>query len=241
MIGHDYFPTSETEYPRWYLNLLTKFANLYAAQLGMTDSVTSLQLAPTSSTNDTQMVTYLVNNYKGDFDKGRVTVTGFANQMLHGGQDSSIAPPTEILAYPLAASYAGPMVLPDIVGRTRKLVSQIKSAGKYTADMGRDMGIVAPESDHDMTEPDLQITALSERRLKIKWLKGEADALDAFLDFGSGYPKRGERYTRTPFEMEVEVPDNLSVPLSVKVKGRYVEDDKPAGDFGPEYPVTVRD
>ena len=234
MPGTDYFPDSETKYPRWFTNFSTKFAGTYAATLGMTDKAAGL-------TNDAQMVTYLVNSYKNDFDKGRVTVTGFANQMLAGGDEASLAPPAAVLPYPVAAPYAGPMVAPGIVPRTRKLVAQIKSAGGYTIDMGRDMGLVAAETDHDMTAPTLDITVLSGRRLKIKWRKGEADALEVMLNFGSGYPKRGERFTRTPFEMEVEVPDALSAPLNVTVKARYIENDQPTGDFGPEYPVTVRD
>lgn len=231
----DYFPDTEEKMPAWFSNFAAKL-DFFLPQIQLVDKPAILL----GVQNDSQMVSYLINRYKSEFDASRTSVAAWANAMLRGG-DAINGTPTQIKPFPAAPDYDGPMVAPNIVGRTRALVQRIKTAGGYTVLMGREMGIVATSSDHEMTAPLLKdIQELSDYRLRAGWLKGEADAIELQVNFGQGYPRRGQRLSRTPFTAEIEVPSGTTGPIAATIRAVYIEDDARTGEFGPEYPVNLR-
>lgn len=223
---HDYFPSNQADYPGWYSNLDTKFST-YATMLGLTSEVAGLH-------NDAEMVTFLVVEYKGQFDAGRTLATAFANGMLRGG----IATPTIIAPYPQTPAFSGVMVAPDIIDRTRALVKRIKAAPGYTEAMGRDMRIVSTGTPAELTEPLLELTALAGRVLRVKWHKGGASGIEIYVDLGAGFPEEGRVLTEPDDTLTVRgVPG--TGPVAAQVRGIYQKKGKETGDFGPTYDVVL--
>ncbi len=222
----DYFPAEEAQVVLWYGNFAPKFRT-FAAALGLSAEVPSVEA-------DRAMVEYLIVDYKGGFETSRTGVTGFANKMLEGG----IAAPTQIAPYPLAPTFAGTIVEPNIVGRTRRLVMRIKAAPGYTEEMGRSLGIVALGEDEVPSAPVLKIESLPDRKLRIKYRKGVASGCEIYVDFGNGYPVEGRVLTEAVQVMTVNGV-TVSGPVAAKVKGRYVQKGEEVGDFGPEYSMVL--
>ncbi len=222
----DYFPSEEAKVVNWYSNFALKFKDL-AAGLGLADELASVQA-------DAVMVRYLIADYKGGFDTSRTGVTGFANKMLDGG----IAAPTEIAPFPVAPVFAGAMVEPNIIGRTRKLVGRIKTAPDYTEEIGKSLGIVATGESEELTAPTLTVMPLAGRKLRIKWHKGGATGLELFVDFGLDYPKQGRVLTEPDQTITIEGVEG-SGPVSAKVKGIYQKKGEEIGELGPTYATLL--
>jgi hypothetical protein len=222
----DYFPADQADYPAYYSNLNVKFA-LYAPTLGLSSEVAGLQ-------NDAAMVSFLINDYKGQFDAARTGVTSFANGMLRGGIEN----PSAVAPYPLAPGFAGTLVEADIIDRTRALVKRIKAAPGYTEAMGRDMRIVASGEPAVLTSPVLEITAIAGRVLEIKWHKGSASGIEIYVDSGAGFPEEGRVLTEPTGKITVRG-ELASGPVSARVKGIYLKKGEEVGEFGPTYDVVL--
>ena len=222
----DYFPGDQAQWPIWFSNFAVKFAT-YAPLLGLQSEVAGLQ-------NDSAMTDFLVVQYKGQFESSRPTVAGWANSMLRGG----IAAPAAIAPYPTTPTFAGTMVAPDIIDRTRALVKRIKAAPGYTESMGHDMGLVSTAVEPVLTAPTLEIEALSGRRLQIKWPKHDASGIEIYVDSGAGWGEEGRVLTEADGTITVRGVAG-SGPVGAKVKGIYLKKGEEVGDFGPTYDVVL--
>ena len=225
-----FIPVSDNDRVVWLNNFSAKLGT-YAANVGVTAAeVTAVQ-------KDASMYQYIIN-LQEIYKQTLKNLTGYKNLLRHAVGQQHIS--TTIPALPALGT--APVAVPEgIFDRVSKLATRIKASLNYTTNIGSDLGIVSPSVTFDAgtLQPDLKVR-LDAGRPYIKWIKGDSDALDLYVDRndGSGFVFLGRL-------MRNEYVDVASLP-SAKVmdewsyKGIYVIADHPTGLYSGVTSISVK-
>jgi hypothetical protein len=225
-----YLPAPDGDRVIWMNNFTAKIGT-YAASVGITAAeVTAVQ-------KDAAMYQYIVNlqevykqtlqnviNYK------RLLKKANAQQHL-----SAVLPALPALA-------TAPAPVPEgVFDRISNLVKRIKASVNYTDSMGSDLGIISPvvSIDPSSMQPDLQVKT-DAGRPHVKWVRGEADALDLYADRndGSGFVYLG-RFMRNEYIDTTNLASN-KVLDEWRYKGIFVIADIQVGLYSPVVEISVK-
>ena len=186
-----------------------------------------------------------INEVKADADAFRYTLsalntvqsngklwTAFKNLQRDGGTGGTAYPNVSNLPAPVPAVPLG------IVPRLSNLVARIKAARNYTEAIGQDLNIVGTVQlmDIDDIKPIIEIIVRAGRPI-IQWSKGDADALEIWVDrnddrgFGLFTIANSPRITDT-----TPAP---ATPVQWKYKAIYRLKDDRIGDWSTITPVAV--
>lgn len=107
--------------------------------------------------------------------------TAFRNLIRDGGESSGSFPQTLTLPAPV------PAVPPGVVPRLAALVARLKTARHYNEAIGQDLRLIGAEQSaaSGAWKPDLVIASRSGYPV-LQWTKGQADALELWVDRGDG-------------------------------------------------------
>jgi hypothetical protein len=162
----------------WAGNFKTKLP-LYASAVGITATEV------TNTNNDYAMYKYVMDLLEV-YKQITHNIVAYKDLLKHvnGQQHLGAIPTLPVLAAPPVAVSEG------MFDRIRGIVKRIKGHPAYTNAMGEDLGIIAPNqtTNQESMQPLLAIS-LDAGRPNIKCLKGDADAIDLYVDRkdGSGF------------------------------------------------------
>ena len=158
--------------------------------------------------------------------------TAYKNLQRDGGDGDT--------AYPAAAGLRSPVptvphgIIPRLIG----LVGRVKSARQYTDGIGQELHIVGTEQidESDRTKPALEI-ATRAGHPQILWSKGEADALEVWVDRNDD-----KGFNLFTIASATRIPDNTPLPAdgaTWKYKAIYRVKDEQIGDWSAVYSIAV--
>lgn len=225
-----FIPASDNDRVVWLNNFATKLGT-YAASVGITTAEV------TAIGKDAAMYQYIIT-LQEIYKQTLQNITGYKSLLKHaiGQQHISAAIPA------LPALNTPPASVPEgIFDRVSKMVARIKASFSYTGNMGSDLGIVSPSVvfDASVMQPALKVK-LDAGRPYIKWIKGEADALDLYVDRNdsAGFILLG-RLMRNEFVDIGALPANKVID-EWNYKAIYVIADQPTGLYSSLVPITVK-
>ena len=222
-----YLPDSDASLVIWIVNFVLKLAG-YAATLGI--SSTEVE----SVTNDSKFFQFVENMVEA-YRTMLQNVVNYKNLLKRqiGSQVLGSLPVMPDLGVAPVAVNAG------FINRLSKLVKKIKSSPNYTEVIGRDLGIVGPDSpvDLDALMPVLKIN-LDAGSPRIKAKKGVADGMDVYVDRNDG---KGSVFLIRLIKLNFV--DLATLPATVKewkYRGMYVVDNENVGKMSAEVSVMVK-
>ncbi len=225
-----FIPASDNDKVIWLNNFSTKIGT-YATSVGVTAAeVTAVQ-------KDAAMYQYIIN-LQEIYKQTLKNITGYKKLLKKASGQEHLG--ANIPALPVLST--APAVVPEgIFDRVSKLAARIKASINYTANVGADLGIVAPSSTFDVStlQADLRVN-LDAGRPHLKWTKGESDALDLYADRndGSGFALVG-RFMRNEY---IDI-TNLATGKVIdewSYKGIYVIADTQVGVMSSTVSVSVK-
>ena len=117
----------------------------------------------------------------------------------------------------------------------------ILAAPGYTETIGQDLGLIGaeitPEPEGDVA-PDLKIAVVSGYKISVGGSLQGRDALRIEYQRNGGSWTQVGFITKTPGEVTV-TPQTPGQPESGNVRGVFIDENEPFGNFSPSYPVTV--
>lgn len=193
-----YIPTTDAGKAIWLNNFTTK-VNLYANSLG----VSATELSNLQKDNAAfQYVITMLETYR----QSTLSLSNYKNMMKHAVDQQHLGP---IPIFPTLPP-APPAVPEGIFDRVTKLATRMKASLNYTTSIGTDLGITNSATDMDLQnmQPKLHIT-LNVGKPHIKWTKGQADAIDLYVNRndGLGFVLIG-RFTRSSYLDSSTLPQN---------------------------------
>jgi hypothetical protein len=230
MTAISFIPSSDNDKGVWLNNFSLKLG-IYAPGLGITP--TEVQ-----SVNDDSVMFQYMLNLQEVYRQTLQNIVGYKNLLKHAvGQPhlGGAIPTLPALATPPAAVPEG------IFDRVRKLVARIKVHPDYTTNLGSDLGIIAsvPVFDPATVKPDISIR-LEAGRPYLKWVKGQADAMDLYVDRndGAGFVILG-RLMRNEY-LDVASLSANKVIDEWSYKGVFVIADQPVGQYSAISSISVK-
>jgi hypothetical protein len=225
-----FIPSSDNDKAVWLNNFSTKLGT-YAASVGVTAAEV------TATQKDASLFQYIINLLEV-YRQTLKNLTGYKTQVKHAvGQQhlSALIPALPTLAV------APPTVPEGVFDRISKLAARIKASSNYTTNIGSDLGIITPASSFDplLMQPLIKIK-LDAGRPHLKWTKGEADALDLYVDRddGDGFVLLG-RLMRNEYVDIASLPANKPID-EWNYKGVFVIADQPVGMYSGVSSITVK-
>lgn len=224
-----FLPRPDLEKQQWLNNFATKLPT-YAVKYNISaDEVDDM-------TDSAAYWSYWLNgkNLTEDYNK---KFTQFKNELRDGipaGASPSVAPAPPILGVAPTA------VAPGIFARATAIANVIKSKSNYTIADGQDLGIEGPESG-DIPEdikPAIKIRLIEGGRPEIVWKKQGMDALEIWVDRGTG------TFIFLAIDTVPNYTDTFALPAAGataiwKYKAIYRLDDTQAGMWSDVVSVTV--
>jgi hypothetical protein len=212
----NYIPNGDNDRLLWLNNFNTKLPS-YAVAVGI------LPADVTSVAHDTAMYSYMVNTYKQTVQN----LVAYKQQLKH--QQNGAGPLGAIPTLPTLGA-APTAVAAGAFDRVSKLVARIKASANYTDSIGKDLGIIAtvPVIDVNAMQPNIKVN-LDAGCPHIKWTKGNADALDLYVDRedGAGFVPIGRFIT--PDYIDTTNLAGTLVLAQWHYKGMYVIGNNPVG------------
>ena len=196
------------------LEHLAKHLPVHAAALGLTENDINEVKA------DAAAFAYTLSALETVQSNGKLW-TAFKNQQRDGGSGGTAYPNLTNLPAPVPAVPLG------IIPRLSNLVARIKAARGYSEAIGKDLNIVGT----------VQVMEIDEVKPIIQWSKGDADALEIWVDrnddrgFGLFTIANSPRITDT-----TPAP---ATPVQWKYKAIYRLKDDRIGDWSTITPVSV--
>lgn len=218
--SRNWFPASLSERATWFQNFATQFAIL-APNLNFDAGIV------TQVENDNETVQWLaevavmVDNYEKQ-------MTAYRKEMLEG---PNFAPNVQ-LPPPPVYPVPGPPSDPGIFFRLIELVDQIRVRPNYSSDDGEALGII-PSKPADLIPNELQpnpsLTALPGNVVEVAFVRGKTEGIDVEIDVdNSNSWEHAGKFFKSPGE--IVIPQNTQgTARSVKVRARYLLDNKPVG------------
>ena len=225
-----YLPNADTDRVIWLNNFNAKLPG-YATAL----NITTAELA--SVNDDTAMFAYIVN-LSNIYKQTSQNVVAFKNLLKR--QAANAGPLGAIPSLPPIGT--APTAVPaGVFDRISKLVARIKNSTNYTTSIGQDLNIIAPATviDTATMQPALKVT-LNAGRPHIKWAKGNADAMDLYVDRqdSAGFVFLG-RFINPEYIDVFNLPS--TTPLAQwDYKGMYVIGNSQVGLYSAEESVVVK-
>lgn len=216
----DYVKKSDLDFVAQHDNFNTKLSN-YESTFGLTPA----QVASVNADNEFLGFIILANNGVPGFAQDW---TKLKNQVRYGG-DGTIIPPFP--APPDVSSPPATAIQPNVEGRFRQLVGQIKAHPNYSKTIGEDLGIEAPESSFDDENYKPKATAKAvQNEVTIKFTKGGVDGVAIYsrVTSGTGVP------TPSPSPSPVPAPSGQFVKIAVDYHSPYVDNRPLAVEGQPE-------
>ncbi len=228
--SNSYLPSGDNDRLTWLNNFNSKLSG-YASTLGITPAEVS------SVADDTAMFTYTVNTcnvYKQTAQNMVAFKSLLKHQQLNAGPLGAIPGLPPIPPAPTA-------VPAGVFDRVGKLVARIKNSANYTNSIGQDLDVIAAPVVVNTTtmQPTLKVS-LDAGRPHIKWLKGNADALDLYVDRedGAGFALMG-RFINPEYIDVYNLPS--TTPLAQwDYKAIYVIGNNPVGLYSPAESIVVK-
>ena len=228
--SNNYLPSGDNDRVTWLNNFYGKLPG-YAPTLGITATEV------TSVADDTAMFTYTVN-ISNVYKQTAQNMVAYKSLLKH--QQLSTGPLGAIPGLPPIPP--APTAVPaGVFDRIAKLVARIKSSANYTNSIGQDLDIIAaPIVVTTATmQPTLRVS-LDAGRPHIKWPKGNADALDLYVDREdtAGYILLG-RFISPEYIDTYNLPSTM--PLAQwDYKAIYVIGNNPVGLYSPAESIIVK-
>ena len=150
---------------------------------------------------------------------------------------------TPIGAAPIAPVYpAVPYLVTPVAGifpLIIQLAERIRNTAGFTTAIGEDLGIVPPGGGSVLGDPVLELVALPDSEVRVKWVKSTADGL---LVEGQ---RAGETTwtvlgtdNNSPY-LDARDPLTAGQPEVRRYRGRYVVNDEPVGNYSAVASVTT--
>ncbi len=217
-----WFPGSLSERATWYQNFNTQFA-IVGPGLGFTPA----EVAAVSEDNDIIQWLAQVDVMVEHYDKG---MNAYRREMLEGasGKPGVVLPPPPVYPTPVPTGDAG------VFERLIALVERIRVAPDYTEEDGELLGIV-PTKPADLNPNDLQpnpsLTALPGNVIEVAFKRGRTEGIEVDIEVdNSGSWEHAGKFFKSPGE--IVIPQNtISSARSVKVRARYLLDNKAVGQY----------
>ncbi|MES2516443.1 MAG: hypothetical protein V4580_19985 [Bacteroidota bacterium] len=225
-----FIPTSDNDKAVWLNNFSAKLS-IYAVLLGITPAEL------TATQKDATFFQFIINLLEL-YRQTLKNLTGYKSLVKHAVGQQHL--PTTVPALP-ALGTAPPTIPEGVFDRVSKLAARIKNSANYTTSMGYDLGIIAttPVFDPSTMQPTLKVK-LDAGRPFIKWVKGESDALDLYVDRNDtlGFVLLG-RLMRNEYVDIASLPANKLID-EWNYRGMYVISDQPTGLFSSVVPISVK-
>ncbi len=205
----------------WFQNFSVQFSQV-AASLGFLPAVVTAVAADNDDVQFVASATVEIDAYAAAFRQYR-------NILLEGnvGEPTPNFPPNPTIG-PSAQVATG------IFERLDELVKRIRVAPAYTNDVGALLGILPPVVNGflpDEMQPKLKAVAMPGSVVQVSFVRGQTDGVlvETKLDNIETWTDAG-RFFKSPAELVIpQNPANL--PRAVQVRARYVNGDKPVGQF----------
>ena len=213
-----WFPTDFISQVAWFLNFYTQFA-IVAESLGFSDA----KVKQVKGDND-------VMQFLGDAEAQLKAFQKAAAEYRRIITEGDIGDPQP--QFPAAPALALPIaVMTGIFERLVKLVKQIQDSDNYTYEIGALLGILpADKVKIPLADKKLVIKTqpLPASQIEVEFVRGDSDGI--FLQTQTGTATKwsdGERFTKSPAILTIAA----DAPAVVRIRGRYLDGNTPAGEF----------
>lgn len=220
--SRNWFPASLSERATWFQNFATQFAILAPTLNFDAGQVLSVE-------NDNETVQWLAE-VAVMVDHYEKAMTAYRKEMLEGPNFA----PNVTLPVPPVYPVPGPPSDPGIFIRLIELVDRIRVAGNYSTDDGEALGII-PSKPADLIpnelQPDPSLTALPGNVIEVAFKRGKTEGIDVEIEVdNSGTWEHSGKFFKSPGE--IVIPQNTQATArSVKLRARYLLDNKPVGQY----------
>lgn len=229
MKSTSYIPTSDSDKGIWLNNFSTKISN-HAAALGITAAEVS------AINDDAAFYNYIINLHEA-VKQTLANITSYKKLLKHAVLNQHLG---AIPAMPVLST-APNQTAEGIFDRISMIVKRIKGSTAYTTVIGNDLGIIAPPVVLNVAtmQPDLKVS-LEAGRPRIKCTKGDADALDLYVD-----RKDGAGFILLSRLLKTDYVDVYNLPAGTVIaewdyKGMYVIGNTQVGLMSPPVSITVK-
>lgn len=229
MNNHGFQPSGDPALVIWTNNFDTNLGSVAAAAGITPDEVTGMH-------KDALYFQYVVNMQES-FTQYMHTIVQYKNLVKHAVAQQSLG---ALPAVPVLGT-APEAVAEGIFDRVGKLIKRIKASANYNDNMGQLLGIVAPVTviDTALLQPVLKVK-IDAGRPRIKTVKGNAEALDLYVD-----RKDGAGYVFLCRLIKFNYIDIASLPANTlfaewDYKGMYVIGNNPVGLMSAVVSIIVK-
>ena len=224
MSKRHFVPVRVRDQQAWYGNLATKLPAI-APLVGVSQSEVD---AVTADHECLKHAMALCEAYK---TKARECVQ-YAEQVRSGGGNNPIPAPVELPPPP-------PLVSAGVFRRITDLAVRIKRHPGYTLSLGKDLGLVGPETTVDVQDlkPSLSVRLRTGTPV-LSWEKGDAEALEIHADRGTGTFALATICTRTRYIDKSALPPPGTAAVW-KYKAAYRIKDEPIGHWSNPVSIAV--
>jgi len=215
-----WFPSSLADRASWFQN--------FATQFGIIGMPLGFVMADVTAVNDDNAAIQWMAEVAVAVDAYEKSMTQYRRLMLEGNIGS---PPVAIPAPPVYPMPV-PVIEPGVYARLINLVERIRVMPDYTQEDGELLGIV-PTKPADLIPNELQpnpsLTALPGNVVEVAFTRGKTEGIDVEIDVdNSNSWEHAGKFFKSPGE--IVIPQNTQATArSVKVRARYLLDNKPVG------------
>ncbi len=228
-MANNYLPYDDAGKMKWLNNFSGK-APMYKDVLRLEEDVVQ-QLVQDAANFD-----YFISNLNSIREYKKQS-TAYKNILRDGSRENM---PLQPPAAPPAAPKPPYAVVPDIFGRTSKLVASIKANRAYNESIGKDLGIIgqAPVINKVDVQPSLQYE-MNAGHPVLKWKKNKMQGVHLYVDRGDG---KGNNFlatsTRALYKDSYPLP-SLGQSAIWKFTAIYIDNDEEVGQMSTEVKLTV--
>ncbi|HMO80186.1 MAG TPA: hypothetical protein PKD24_05295 [Pyrinomonadaceae bacterium] len=216
-----WFPASLAEQAGWFQNFSNQFAVL-APSLGFTPADVAAVQA------DNAAIQWMARNAGAmrSFDRAMVAYRNHVLTAKNGAPAATLPTPPVFGAVP--------EVDPGIFERLSDLVKRIRAAPSYSEEEASALGIVPAKPEGlvtSETRPNIRSTTLPGNVVKIAFKRGRTEGISVEMDVdNTGTWEPAARFYKSPGE--IAIPQNAQATArSVKLRARYLLDNRPAGQY----------
>lgn len=214
-----WFPTSLAEQAAWFQNFTDQFTKL-APGLGFTPADVAAVQA------DNAAIQWMAAN-AGTMRAFNKAMTAYRNHVMTARNG---LPPATLPEPPVFGVV--PEVAPGIFDRLIELVRRIRAPPSFSGEEASALGIIPARSTDVVTSetrPNIRLSALPGNVLKVAFTRGRTEGIVVEIDVdNSGTWEPAARFYKSPGELAI--PQNAhATARSVKLRARYLKDNRPAG------------
>lgn len=217
-----WFPSALADRAAWFQNFATQFG-IIGMPLGFT-------MADVTAVNDDNDAVQWMATVAVSVNAYEKSMTQYRRLMLEGNIGD---PPVAIPAPPTYPAPV-PVIDPAVYARLINLVDRIRVVPDYTQEDGELLGIVPSKPANiipNELQPNPSLTALPGNVIEVAFTRGKTEGIDVEMEVdNSGSWEHVGKFFKSPGE--IVVPQNTQATArSVKVRARYLLDNKPVGQY----------